>query len=272
MTGTPTMTANSDAASRLAFDHWIAAALELVRNDEVERALKLLDLVPAFHRDNPIPELEQLKKEIRAALITPHAYLTSGLDSDVSVEKAVATIQGLLRGRVLLRELKARSGTPHIVDMGPGEYWVALGLKELGFEFTYHELAFDQNAATAFEMLVPAISREKKKGAQTIFLCHEVIEHLPSTDDITIEALRHCGGWPDFVHLSTPYYCYDPTHTRDQWNKPCGLPHLRGYTPREFIAEANRLFPGYNWEYCTDAIQSLRGYKTGGSILGESNA
>lgn len=251
----------------LKYEHWITAANELIRFDEIERALQLLELVPAIYRDQPIPEIEALKTQIRAALITPHAYLTSGLDSDVTVDKAKANIQGLLRGQIVIKEMQGNDWV-HIVDMGPGEYWLPIGLDALGFRFTYWPLAFDQSAQKAAAKLLGTwVRSDTEPDRKTLFCCHEVIEHLPSTQDITIEALRHCGGWPDFVHLSTPLYTYDCSHTFEQWNKPCGLPHLRAYTPREFLREADKLFPGYNWEYATDAIQSLRGYKTGGPIL-----
>lgn len=250
-------------------DHrlWLEAAKELIRFDEVERALQLLELVPALYRDQPVPEIESLKTQIRAALITPHAYLTSGLDSNVTIDAAITNIQSLLRGKIVLKEVQATPNM-HIVDMGPGEYWLPIGLSKLGFfSFSYQPLAFDQGAEAQSRELIKEHVRPKQSGQPTLFCCHEVIEHLPSTQDITVEALRHCGGWPDFVHLSTPLYTFNTTHYFEEWNKPCGLPHLRAYTPREFIREADKLFPGYNWEYATDAIQSLRGYKTGGPIL-----
>lgn len=244
---------------------WLTAAHELIRFDEVEKALELLNLMPAYHRDYPIPEIEALKSQILSALITPHAYLTSGLDAKVEEKQAIANVQNLLRGQVLIKELIAHPGI-HLVDMGPGEYWVPIGLKALGHEFTYNPIAFDMNAKATAEKLIQEVYEPTPPSDRKIaFICHEVIEHLPSTQDIAIEALRHCGRWPDFVHLSTPLYTFD--YRSRNWNKKCGLPHLRAYTPREFIAEANRLFPGYNWEYCTDAIQSLRGYKVDGPLL-----
>lgn len=254
---------------RFKHEHLLAAAESLISYDEVELATKVLSCIPALHRDHRIPAVEELKARIRAASITAHAYMSSTLDQDVSIEQAVVNIQNLLRGRILLKEIQAlhRKGLKaHIVDMGPGEYWVPIGLSKLGYEHSYWPLAMDQVAKAKAEKHIEAFISNKVTHP-TIFVAHEIIEHLPSTDDITIEALRHCDGWPDYVHLSTPLYTFDCRPK--QWDKPCGLPHLRAYTPDEFQLEAQRLFPGYKWEHRTDHVQSLRGYRAGEPLLGE---
>jgi hypothetical protein len=252
---------------------FIDAALELVRFDEVERALVVLEQMPGLYRDHKLPEIEDLKRRIRAALITPHAYMSAELDQDVTVEGAKNNIHHLLRGKALAKEvglLNAQKIYPHIVDVGPGEYWVPIGLEEAGYTFTYNPVAMDRVAAS---LAAPLIQRVKYTepgnliSCPKIFLAHEIIEHLPSTDDLVIECLRHCGEWPDYVHMSTPRYTYDVQEKN--WDRPCGLPHLRTYTPQEFLLEAHRLFPGYNWEIAADIIMSVRGYKKGGPILGE---
>lgn len=252
----------------LKFQHFIEAAKELIRFDEVERALVLLEQMPAPYRDNPFPEIEALKRDIKAALITPHAYMTASLDQDVTIEGARNNVLYMLRGKILVKEMDNLKGKhPHIVDVGPGEYWAPLGLNELGYKFSYYPVAMDTIARAKATPLLMGIPAQRQEGAPTVFVAHEIIEHLPSTQDLVIEALRHCGGWPDYVHLSTPCYTYDVQEKN--WNRPNGLPHLRAYTPNEFIAEARKLFPGYNWEWKADQIQSLRGYKVGPGILGE---
>lgn len=243
---------------------WIDAAKELIRFDEVERALSVLENVPAVYRDNPIEEIEKLKRDIKAACITAHAYMSSTLDADVTVEKAVSSIEHLLRAKVLdleVRLLNEAGETPHIVDLGPGEYWAPIGLKSKGRKFSYKAIAMDSLAAQKAKPLMEGIPDTKADGAPTVFVANEVIEHLPSPGDLAIEALRYCGDWPDYVHISTPRYTYDCAHK--DWNKPCGLPHLRAYTPKEFILEVGEIFPGYSWEYTADLIQSVRGFRIG---------
>lgn len=256
---------------RLKHEHWIFAAEELIRFDEVELAQKLLSLVPAHYRDFEVKEIEELKSKILAARITPHAYIHGGCDAQVSVEQADANIEGLLRGKILLKEMQAfvpHGTVPHIVDLGPGEYWVPIGLSRRGFVFTYCPIGMDINASSAAaDLIKDVLDYEPPKDRPAIFVAHEVIEHMSHPQDLSIEALRYCGKWPEYVHLSTPLYTFNAGYK--MWDKPLGLPHLRAYTPREFIASAQSIFPGYNWEYESDAIQSLRGYKVGGPILGD---
>ena len=245
---------------------WLEAAEELIRFDEPERALKILELVPAHYRDFEDDQIRVLKADILRAMITAHAYRTSGLDQNVSEGQAEVNITGLLRGRIILEEMRKLTN-PHIVDVGPGEYWVPIGLLKAGHTFTYNPVSMDEEAAAQAEPLIKGVLQYEPQDRPTMFIAHEIIEHLPSTQDLPIEALRHCGKWPEYVHLSTPLYCFD--NRPKEWNKLCGLPHLRAYTPREFIAEAQKLFPGYNWEYRTDYVQSVRGYRVGGAILND---
>lgn len=250
---------------------FIDAALELIRFDEVERALVVLNQMPGMHRDFLLPEIEDLKRRIKAALITPHAYMTASLDQDVTVEGALNNIHNLLRGKALAKEvglLNAQGINPHIVDVGPGEYWAPIGLEKTGYHFTYHPVAMDEVAARRAKELIARVTTDKPpQGSTKIFVAHEIIEHLPSTQDLVIECLRHCGDYPDYIHMSTPRYTYDVQEKN--WDRPNGLPHLRTYTPQEFLLESQRLFPGYNWELKNDVIMSIRGFKKGGSILGE---
>jgi hypothetical protein len=257
-----------NTAPEFDFNGLIDAARELIRFDEVERALVVLNQVPALHRDYPIPEVEELKTQIQAARITSHGYMSANADSAVSLDAADWCMNNLLRAKILLKEIDLLKGNnPHIVDLGPGEYWVPLGLSKRGYDFTYKPISLDVKAAATAKDLMRNVNYQDlpAEGQPIVFVAHEVIEHLPHTADLAIEALRFCKRWPDYVHLSTPLYTYDMGVR--PWNHMYGLPHLRAYTPREFIAEAQSIFPGYNWEYESDVIQSLRGYKIGGAIL-----
>ncbi len=234
----------------------------LVNLDEVERALLVLDNLPAYYRDHYPPLLLELRQNILKAQCTAHAYITSTMDSEINPEVSDLWIKGVLRGVLLEREVKRYNDAgliPHIVDIGPGEYHAPIGLKRLGAKFTYQPIAADKKAAEGAAPYLADISSRAVAVGPTIFLALEIIEHLPSTQDLLIECLRHCGAMPDRIHLSTPCYTFD-TRLKD-WNKPCGLPHLRAYTPMEFIAEAQRLFPGYQWQMYQSELISLRGLR-----------
>lgn len=231
-----------------------------VQADEPERALWILNNLPSFHRDNIPPKLLQLKKDIISALITPRGYMQSNLDSHVRIgEAATGTLEGLLRGKLIIEAVKAQNAkgvTPHVIDMGPGEYFIPYGLKELSCLFTYEDIGMDQCTRAATQDLV----RTHAPLVYTIFVANELIEHLSSPMDMAIEANTHSQRL-DEIHLSTPLYTFDVEHK--DWRKPNGLPHLRTYSPMEFIAESSKVFPGFAWELKSDGIlQSLIGKKT----------
>lgn len=245
---------------------FLDAAELLVQADEPERALQLLDNLPAYYRDNPPREVTTLREQILRSLCTPHTYSQVDMDATIDVRQSVSLLRGLLRGQVFEGVMKALSqtsgelGIPHIVDMGPGEYWLPLGLQTCAYEFTYQDVSLLQRTATqARELLRPEIFRAPKSEAPYLFVAFELIEHLMNPMELGVEALRHGGRMPDYVFLSTPLYTYDGR--KKDWKKREGQPHLRAYTPNEFIQEANRVFPGYRWELKFDQIQVLKGEK-----------
>lgn len=233
----------------------------LIQHDEVERAILVLNNLPAFYRDNMPDDLLKLKKEIIQSICTPHAYANDGLDQEITVEGAVAALSANLRGILIQKEVKRYNEmglTPHIVDMGPGEYFVPIGLKHYGLKFSYNPIAqcrkTEKNAAPFIDdvrRLIPM------PGQPVIFLALEIIEHLYSPTELATECLRNCGEYPERVHLSTPCYTYDNSNKKE-WRKKSGLPHLRAYTPKEFWEEVARLFPGYATQYFDGIIMSMR--------------
>jgi len=236
---------------------------DLIDMDEVERALLLLDNLPAKYREDPPPQVVRLRTDILAALCTTHAYMNSGLDSQVKPESAADNLRYNIRGRLVEAEVKKYNEQkliPHLVDVGPGEYWIPIGLAQLGYRFTYWDIGVDQDTAKAAHPHLSLYRQPKRFLNQPqIFVALEIIEHLPSPQDLVTECLRHCEGWPERIHLSTPHNCYD--ESPKEWRKPCGLPHLRAYTRNEFLQTAEKLFPNYVWQMYADRIQSLRGLR-----------
>jgi hypothetical protein len=246
---------------------FLDAAHELMRFDESERALQLLENLPAYYRDNPPPEAVQMRRDILASLITPHAYASIDFDAEVGRD----VMDHLSRG-VWIKEtfespdlFRSDGGTealvPHVCEMGPGEYWLPLGLKKRGFDFTYHDISLLKRTGDNARALRPDLRfvDTPPEGAKRIFVAFEIIEHLTDPMEIAIEAARHCGE-PEIVFLSTPLYTFA---VKDDWRKKNGQPHLRAYTPQEFFNTACEIFPGYNWDLRHDQIMVLRGTKRG---------
>lgn len=236
-----------------------------VEADEVERALWILNNLPGVYRDQMPVKLAKLRTEILKAMVTPHAYMSCDLDATVDKEANLRNFEVLMRTKLIEAEtkrfLEKGPSSIHIVDVGPGEYMVPMGLMARGMAFTYNPVFMDKKAfAAAKPEIEPCIVTTPGTPDETIFLALEIIEHLPAPQDLATECLRHCGGWPARIHLSTPMYTYDGS--AKNWRKPCGLPHLRAYTPAEFLVEAQRTFPGYVWQLYPGVIMSLRGMRS----------
>lgn len=247
----------------------IADVVEMyVQADEPERGLWILNNLPGRFRDFIPDNLKKLRTDILAALVTPHAYMTSDLDAKVDLEHSGDTLLYFLRGILIYREVvryNANGMVPHIIDVGPGEYFVPLGLKQLGCKFTYWDVAMDQRTGKQAHPALDGYRRPSvpdyvgaTQPTPIIFAGLEVIEHLPDENDLAIECARHSyGQTPERIHLSTPMYTYNGK--KKDWNKSCGLPHLRTYTPQEFMFKASELWPGYQWEIFPSEVMSLRG-------------
>lgn len=231
----------------------------LVDHDEVERALIVLENVPAYYRDAVPQNLAKLKKDILQAICTSHAYYSDNLDQKISLEAAKYALQNI-RGLLIAKEVETynKQGlTPHIVDMGPGEYFVPIGLKDLKLKFTYNDIGLDQQTRKDALPFIEDVKRLIPTREQpVIFLALEIIEHLHNPKDIVTECLRHCGEFPERVHLSTPCYTYDAS--AKDWRKKSGLPHLRAYTPAEFMRTSQSLFREYAPQYFDGIIMSIR--------------
>lgn len=251
---------------QMRFEPFYEAADILMRSDEPERALKVLDCVPALYRDNPPPELKKLREQILFALVTPHAYMSVDMDATVSFEHAEQILESVARGREakkLVASLNERGIEPHIVEMGPGEYWLPMGLVKEGLKFTYRDISLLQRTGQQARQHLPLeIFRDFPAADQvTIFVGYEIIEHLMDPLELCVESFRHAKKCVEYVLLSTPMYTFDGS--MKDWRRREGMAHLRAYTPQEFLVEANRIFKGYNWEICYDQVMVLKGTQRG---------
>lgn len=233
---------------------FLDAARQLVDADEVERALQLLENVPAFYRDNMPLEILRFKNEILSYMLTPHGYINDNHDNKVNTpEQADWFVKNTLRGILLQQEVSQNPGC-HVLECGPGEYGMPIGLQG---EFTYWDIALDKNTQSDAQNIIYRRRNVYKPGQIGIFVANEIIEHLPEPRDLAVECYKHFkDNEPHYIQLSTPLYTYDPKPKDWSSHK---LPHLRAYTPREFIMEAQRLWPHYEWQLYMSPIMSLRG-------------
>ena len=222
---------------------FLVSAEELVRADEIERALWHLNNLPAYYRDNEPREITALRNEILERIATPSFYKDS--DSSPHVPD-MEPVKQTLRWQLLLKdvqELNKRGLTPHIVDYGPGEFWAPVLLAQASANFTYEPIGLSDVALNKMTPLFADHLCAPNPGQPKIFLALEIIEHLWNENEIKIEMLKAQGPC-DIVHVSTPKYAYD--YNRLNWKACPVLGHLRAYTPEEFFTKIRMMFPEYS--------------------------
>lgn len=249
------------------FDHrpFLAAANWLCISDEFERALQLLDNLPAFYRDYPPQEIVDMRAKILDLFMTSRDYMLNSHDEVVLDEEgARVRVQSFHRG-ITIKELveyyNKQGYEPHIIDLGPGEYWLSLGLKALGLKFKYQPFSIHPKAeAVAAAKLGDHFTKSNPDGsAPIIFNACEIIEHLHWTGELS-QYYHRAGGYADHIVITTPYYTYGGGNFTWYEDKNRGLlGHLRAFTPSEFVNEVTKLFPGYNWQVTQSEVVQMTG-------------
>jgi hypothetical protein len=247
--------------------HLLEWASFLIQSDEIEAAEHLLFKgMPGYYRNHPPKEVVQLRRYLYLFLMNTADYATNREDNTLcDVEKAISIVKHVQRGNLLFEEVlnSNKSGKiPHIFDMGPGDYWLPIGLKGLGLKFTYQASYLSQSAydkqTESFKELLGIPSPE----SPSIFVANELIEHLRSPYEIVHCAYKHRLD-PDQIHLSTPLNTF-AEGCDGPWDSVSNLGrggHLRTYTQNEFIDCVQGMFPGYTWTYYPGAVQSIIGRK-----------
>lgn len=256
-----------------AFKAAIPAMLEyvsaLVKSDEILLAEKvLISGMPGFFRDNPPKEVLEMRRAVSRHKMTIQDYANDNVDFDlVHKERSKGIVDTVLRGQLLLRdvkELNEKGKTPHLIEIGPGEYWLPIGLSAHGCKFTYQSIGVHDNAYKKAKPLMEEHLKEAIPGEPIIYAACEIIEHVENETDIA-QGLYKSGFDADIIHMSTPLYTFG--FGKNDWAEPHMVAkgaHLRTYTPSEFMLIAQRLFPNYNWVYYHNQVMSLRGSKNGG--------
>jgi len=256
-----------------AFKAAIPAMLEyvsaLVKSDEILLAEKALVFgMPGFFRDNPPKEVLDMRKKVAKHKMNVHDYANDNVDFElINVERSKGIVDTVLRGQLVqkdIKELNEKGKTPHLIEIGPGEYWLPIGLSANGCKFTYEGIGVHDNAYNKAKPLMEQHLKKAIPGEPVIYAACEIIEHLENEWDIP-QTLNKTGHEADIVHMSTPLYTFG--FGKNDWDEPHMVAkgaHLRTYTPSEFMLVAQRLFPNYNWNYYHNQVMSLRGTKNGG--------
>jgi hypothetical protein len=247
--------------------HLLEWASFLIQSDEIEAAEHLLFKgMPGYYRNHPPKEVIQLRRDLYRFLMNTADYAMNREDNTLcEPEHGINIVKNVSRGKIIWEEvaqLNVSGKIPHIFDMGPGDYWLPVGLKALGMKFTYDasylsQTAFDKQTESFKELLIKNTGRDP-----VIFVANEIIEHLRSPYEIVHCAYKHRLD-PDQLHISTPLNTF-AEGCDGPWDSVSNLGrggHLRTYTQNEFIDCVQGMFPGYTWTYYPGAVQSIIGRK-----------
>lgn len=238
---------------------------KLVESDDLELAEQALKCLPGFYRDQTPKEVLELRRAIDKYATTVNDYAQNPKDVElVNPARAKLLIKDCLRGQLIckeVQEMNASGKIPHIHEMGPGEFWIPIGLKEHLCKFTYSSVFLSQNSFNAAKVHLGDTLTDVPTDRPHIFVACEIIEHLRSINDIP-QCMGRAGLDPVSIHLSTPLYTFG--RGKPNWKDPSLVgtgAHVRTYTPIEFIRTAEQLFQGYRWQFCHAEIMSLVGHK-----------
>ncbi len=235
---------------------FITCAEELLRADETERALWVLDNLPAYYRDNTPTEILELRNEVIKRIATPTLYANGDIEDMVDFANGHGMTDSL-RGSIIKKEVEwfnKQGLQPHVIDYGPGEYWLPIILKKAGLKFSYEPIFLN---IRAHEKIAPFLKDLEPyiEGSPRVFVACEIIEHLWNEQDIKSEMLSH-GGFADIIHVSTPCYTYDISCT--DWKQKSDLGHLRAYTPKEFRLKLETMFREYGQFFILSKVMHAR--------------
>lgn len=239
-------------------DKYLECVEDMVKSDEVERALTMLDNMPAWYRDHYPQKAKKLREKIYQQFYTIYDYVYedySDFKSFDDVSDIDFASKYLWQSRaqamiVLLKNLNSQGKTPHIVEMGSGNHWLNHALNICNIKYTYYAQTLNRGMNICGE---PKIDSDCN-----IFVCFEVIEHLYNPKEIYHYSVKH-GVEFDYIMLSTPKYSFGGG-CEDWQNSKLG--HLRAYTPKEFSDFAQQLWFGYKWDLIADTVMCLMGEKT----------
>jgi hypothetical protein len=221
-------------------ERFLDAVEDMINADEVERALLMLDNMPAYYRDHVPERAAEIRQSLHRQLWTPVQY--AGIYEGVIPDCWPGRAQ-VLEG--LVRQLNSEGKAPHVMELAPGSGFIEAGLRERGLTCSYESLGLDKRKEPG-DVSGPAI-----------FVAFEIIEHLSNEWEIYQNYLKF-NREAEHILLSTPLYTC--AGGMSGWReRPLG--HLRTYTPLEFQQKAQAMFKGYQWKAFVDETIILLGSK-----------
>lgn len=238
-----------------------------IASDELQTALYMLDNPPAWYREpqNYPPEFTEMKNRIYAQTYDQMEYSTDDEETEFSTRPTDAAEQWLSnycypRAEIIskaVKELNERGQKPWIHDVGCSHGNLPYGLRRTGLDFRYRGSAVNYRARENLRSGLGYLWSDTPNGDNSWLVCTEVIEHCFNPHDIVHSALKVHSNY-DQIFLSVPLGCL--YHGLPNW-RTRKLGHVRGWTPDEFMAFANKAFSGYIWTFYRSPSMVLHGKK-----------
>lgn len=244
-------------------DTHIAAVEQLIRADEIQMALQLLDMIPGWQRDRYPKELTEIRNTIYRQTYDQVEYATDDEEADCPREMGEGQwVSQYCYPRAEILETLIKSlwpRSPWIYDLGCSHGNMPLGLIKAGHNFLYKGSGMNHRIIQKLKGWVGEKWSDLPIGDQpTILYCTEVIEHCMNPLDI-VHSAHKIGIRFDHILLSVPMYCLGAG--LPDW-KTRRLGHVRNWTPQEFHDFASKHWPGYIWQLYKSNSMVLHGTKS----------
>lgn len=231
-------------------EHALEFVRQLVSADEVITALDVLDKFPAYYRDHPTPSMLQARENIAKRITTIQDYCTAEddlINTEQVIEDYLSPKYDRLRAvEQLVEHWNKNSRTPHIVDFGPAQYWLPLGLKAKELKFSYWPITITGKVHPQMkDELKEHLTRKPEFAHPQIFVATEVIEHMFRPEDLYDYYCRENLN-AEHIVISTPKYCLGGGWDRTNAEM---IAHIRTWTPNELMTYCSKLWPQYQWQF-----------------------
>jgi len=220
-------------------DHYVAC-------DEVFYALKVLEMLPGWYRDNPPKEVVDMKNQILKTVVTVKDYCGDVKEEEIKPE-FIHFFENFPRSAgivYLVHELNKKGIAPSIYEYGPASFWVAAGLKMLGLDFDYTCVCINANADNKAREEGLVKEPESLKNEYKLYICMEVAEHLWNLRDLEHLFRRHFRQDMDLMYVTTPYGACGGG--LPNWQEHT-IGHLRTFTASEFQKTLTEYFSEFTW-------------------------
>ena len=244
-------------------DLYLDAVEHMICADEIKFALTMLDNLPGYYRDNYPKRAQNIKDLVLQQCMTVQDYINDVyelIENSEKIHKCPVQEQWRLphfspRGELIIKivkDLNANGYCARIVEIGPYNYWLPLGLQDQGCDFIYTPISINPYVKNPYKT-----KTSSEKPIKDIFICFEVIEHLWNEQEIYHYFCKTQTD-PDYVLISTPKYTCGGG--LPNWNTR-QLGHIRTWTPSELTQYCRKNWPNLDWYFVDSAMMICIGEK-----------